>query len=83
MELVSPPKSAKIFIKGLRKLVSSLKQEDIRIELDVSLAQWGRRTYYISREDINLPAGIQLEYIDPSVLRLDFRILPTSEKNNS
>jgi uncharacterized protein (TIGR00159 family) len=83
MELVSPPKSAKIFIKGLRKLVSSLKTEDIRIELDVSLAQWGRRTYYVSREDINLPAGIQLEYIDPSVLRLDFRVIPTSEMNNN
>jgi len=79
MELVSPPKSAKIYIKGLRKLVSSLKTEEIRIELDVSLAQWGRRTYYVSKDDINLPAGIQLEYIDPSVLRLDFRRKPQSE----
>ncbi|MGA1843975.1 MAG: diadenylate cyclase [bacterium] len=83
MELVSPPKSAKIFIKGLRKLVSSLKAEDLRIELDVSLSQWGRRTYYISEEEINLPAGIQLEYIDPSVLRLDFRIKNASEKGTS
>lgn len=83
MELVSPPKSANVFIKGIRKLVSSLKTEEIRIELDVSLAQWGRRTYYVSEEDINLPAGIQLEYIDPSVLRLDFRIKPPSENNKS
>ena len=73
MELVSPPQNAKISIKGIRKLVSSLKTEDLRIELDVSLAQWGRRTYYISQKDINLPAGIQLIYIEPSVLRLDFK----------
>jgi hypothetical protein len=82
LELVSPPKSAKIFIKGLRKLVSSLKSEEIRIELDVSMAQRGRNTYYISKEDINLPAGIQLEYIDPSVLRLEFRFRSIAEKNN-
>ncbi len=72
-ELVSPPKNAKIFIKGLRKLVASIKPEKIHIELDVSLAQWGRRTYNISDGDINLPPGIHLEYIDPSVVRLDFR----------
>jgi uncharacterized protein (TIGR00159 family) len=83
IELVSPPKIAKVSIKGLRKLVSSLKTEDLRIELDISLSQWGRRTYYISKEDINLPAGIQLEYIEPSVLRLDYRVIPAPEKNNN
>ena len=72
-ELVSPPKNAKIFIKGLRKLVASLKSEEIRIELDVSLAQWGRRTYNITEGNINLPSGIHLEYIDPTVVKLDFR----------
>ncbi|MGA1874684.1 MAG: diadenylate cyclase [bacterium] len=73
MEMVSPPKNAKIFIKGLRKQVASLRAEMIRIEVDVSLAQWGRRTFNISEGDLNLPSGIQLEYIDPSVIRLDFR----------
>lgn len=72
-ELVSPPKKAKILIKGLRKLVASLKSEDIFIELDVALAQWGRRTYNITEGNINLPSGIHLEYIDPPVLKLDFR----------
>ncbi len=83
MELVSPPKNAKIFIKGIRKLVSSLKTEEVHVELDVSLAQWGRRTYYISKDDINLPAGIELEYIDPSVFRLDFRDMPATEKKHN
>jgi len=72
-KLVSPPKNAKIFIKGLRKLVASLKSEQIRIELDVSLAQWGRRTYNITEGNINLPSGIHLDYIDPTVVKLDFR----------
>ncbi|MGA1863720.1 MAG: diadenylate cyclase [bacterium] len=83
IELVSPPKTAKVSIKGLRKLVSSLKPEDLRIELDISLSQWGRRTYYISKEDINLPAGIELEYIEPSVLRLDYRVFPPPEQNGN
>ncbi|MEW6379414.1 MAG: diadenylate cyclase [bacterium] len=74
MELTSPPKKAKIFIKGTRKLVASLKSEDLRVDLNVALAQWGRRTFYLSREDISLPAGIQLEYIDPTSVRLDFRV---------
>ena len=73
MELISPPQNAQIFIKGLRKLVTSLKKEEIRVELDVSLAQWGRRTYYISEEDVNLPPGIELVFIDPSMVRLEFR----------
>ncbi len=80
MELVSPPKNAKIFIKGLRKLVSTLKQEDIRIELDVSLAQYGRRTFNFSQKDINLPAGIQLMYMEPSVVKLEFNTIPPIEK---
>jgi diadenylate cyclase len=73
LELTSPPTKAKIFIKGTRKLVASLKPDDLRVDLNVALAQWGRRTFYLSREDISLPAGIQLEYIDPALLRLDFR----------
>jgi len=73
LELASPPKKAKIFIKGTRKLVASLKPDDLRIDLNVSLAQLGRRTFYLSKEDISLPAGIQLEYIDPTLVKLDFR----------
>jgi len=73
LELTSPPTKAKIFIKGTRKLVVSLKPDDLRVDLNLSLAQWGRRTFYLSKEDISLPAGIQLEYIDPAAVRLDFR----------
>ncbi|MEW5800980.1 MAG: diadenylate cyclase [bacterium] len=79
LELTSPPTKAKIFIKGTRKLVASLKPEDLRVDLNVSLAQWGRRTFYLSKEDISLPAGIQLEYIDPAAVRLDFRAKPSLE----
>ncbi|MGA1870843.1 MAG: diadenylate cyclase [bacterium] len=73
LELVSPPVSTKITIKGLRRLVSAVTKEQIDIKLDVSLAQWGRRTYYITQENIDLPPGIELVYIDPSVLRLNFK----------
>jgi len=72
-KLVSAPKNAKIFIKGLRKLVASLKSEQMRIELDVSLAKYGRRTYNITEGNINLPSGIHLDYIDPTVVKLDFQ----------
>jgi len=73
LKLTSPPKKVKIFIKGIRKLVASLRPDDLRVDLNVSLAQRGRRTFYLSREDISLPAGIQLEYIDPPTVRLEFR----------
>lgn len=72
-ELVSPPKIVKIFIKGTRKTIASLKPDEVRVELDVSLAQWGRRTFNLSEGNINLPSEIQLLYIEPSTLRLEFR----------
>ena len=49
------------------------KSEDIRIDLDVSLAQYGRRTFFISQEDINLPPGVELTYLEPSTVRLEFK----------
>ncbi|MGA1826548.1 MAG: diadenylate cyclase [bacterium] len=82
MELVSPPQKATISITGVRKLVHSLRTDEISLEVDVSLAQWGRRTYSVSEDNISLPAGIQLLYIDPSIIRLDFRIKPTLENNS-
>lgn len=80
MELVAPPQNVNITIKGIRKIVSSLRIEDIRLELDISLAQFGKRTFNFSQKDINLPPGIQVIYLEPTMVRLEFKNTSNIEK---
>ena len=75
MEIVDPIKpSIEITARGLRKDASTLTAWNTKVVLDVSLAQLGRKTYRISRNQIVLPSErIDVVRIEPSEFVFEFR----------
>ena len=74
MELVQPDDTdVQIVVRGLRKDASTLNEKNVSVDLDLSLARLGRRTFTISRNQIKLPHdSVSIVSIDPSRLRLEF-----------
>ena len=75
MELVQPMKpSVKITARGLRKDAGTLNSRNVLVELDLSSAKLGRKTYRISSKQAVLPGErIDVVRIEPTELVLEFR----------
>jgi diadenylate cyclase len=75
MEIVDPLKpSVKITARGLRKDASTLNSRNVQVELDLSLAKLGRKTYRISPNQAVLPGErIDVVRIEPTEFVLEFR----------
>jgi diadenylate cyclase len=78
MEIVEPRNlRARIRVSGLRKDVSTLSDQNVEVEIDLSDAEMGKRTFLITRDQIHLPnERIQILNIDPSQVTFKFRRLP-------
>jgi uncharacterized protein (TIGR00159 family) len=75
MEIVQPTKpSIEITARGLRKDASTLSAKNVHVEIDLALAQLGRRTFRVSRDQIILPSErIDVVRIEPTQLIFEFR----------
>jgi len=75
MEIVEPlnPR-VKIRVRGLRKDASTLGEKNVGAEMDLSRAADGRRTYFMTRDQISLPNdSIYVVGIDPPQMRFTFK----------
>ena len=79
IEIVQPIKpSVKITVRGLRKDASTLSPKNVHVELDLSLAKFGRKTFPASRNQLVLPSErIDVIKIEPTELIFQFK-----KKNN-
>ena len=72
VEPVSP--KVKIMIRGLRKDAGAMDEDDVMVELDMSLARLGRRTFSITRENIRLSNDrIHVVNISPAKIKFDLK----------
>ena len=84
LELIEPVNpTVQITCRGLRKDASTLNPDNVRAQLDLTLAKWGRRTFRITRDQIALPTDrISIVRIRPSVIKFKFKeIRPHPVKN--
>ena len=75
MEIVEPlnPRVS-LRVRGLRKDASTLGEKNVGAEMDLSRAEDGRRTYFITRDQISLPnESIYVVGIDPPQIRFQFK----------
>jgi diadenylate cyclase len=77
-EIVEPRNlKVRIRLSGLRKDVSTLSEKNVEVEIDLSAAVRGKRTFLITRDQIHLPnERIQILSIDPSQVTFMFRQPP-------
>jgi YbbR domain-containing protein len=67
VELIdSTDKMISLNIKGSEKYIKNIKPSDIRAFIDLSKAKKGKSTYYLAKENIQLPRSITLLNISPS-----------------
>ena len=78
MEIVEPLNpQVRIRVRGLRKDAGALSEKNVRVELDVSGAAGGRRTFLITREEILLPnERVAIVSIEPSQITFRFQQEP-------
>ena len=80
MEVLEPVNPmVRITVRGLRKDASTLSDKVVHVEIDLSLARFGRRTYEISREQISL-ANDRISVVDIEPSRLQFTFKENSEE---
>ena len=75
MEILEPENPMiRLTVRGLRKDASTLNDRVVHVELDLSLARFGRRTFHVTREQISLPnERISIVEIEPSQLKFTFK----------
>ncbi len=72
LEPVTP--RIKITVRGLRKDASTLSEKNVLAQIDLSMARLGRRTFPVTRDDIQLPNDrIQVVKIEPPQLEFKFK----------
>lgn len=74
MQLVEPDDThVRIMVRGLRKDASTLNDKNVSVDMDLSLASLGRRTFNVSRDQIKLPHDrVYVVSINPPQLKLQF-----------
>ena len=64
----------KVICRGMRKDAGILNEENVRVELDLSLARWGRRTFRITRDQVILPnENVSIVKIEPPIIKFRFK----------
>jgi uncharacterized protein (TIGR00159 family) len=77
VEQIEPPVVSATF-RGPRRAFYLFNSSKIKVAIDVSMAELGRRTFTISEKNIQYPKELTLQDVSPSTLRLSVRRVPTA-----
>jgi uncharacterized protein (TIGR00159 family) len=72
----TPPKEINIRLRGSKRLLLSVKPDQIRAHVNLSKARRGPNSIRIMEKDINTPSGTTLTYLYPKELRIHLSPLP-------
>lgn len=65
-----PPREINVRLKGSQRLLSSLKPENVRVQIDLSNAHSGTNQVSLSEKNMNTPSGITVINFYPQNVRL-------------
>lgn len=74
-----PPKEINVRLKGSQRLLSSIKPDHVRVQVDLAKAHKGTNQVSLSETNINIRAGITVTNFYPRNIRL--QLLPISNSN--
>ncbi len=72
IETVEPANVTATF-RGTRRDLLFLNRKALRLRVDASLAELGRRTFELSARDLSPPGGMVLEELRPDRVRISLR----------
>lgn len=74
------PQEVEVTFSGPRRAFYLFDSSKLKVTVDVSLAEMGRRTFRISERNVIHPNELQLLDVSPSTLRISVRKLPRKEE---
>jgi diadenylate cyclase len=81
VENIEPPMVNATF-SGPRRAFYLFDARRIRVAIDASMADLGRRTFNISEQNIRYPKELTLQEVSPSTLKLSLKKIPTQPDTN-
>lgn len=75
-----PPREIKVRLKGSQRLLSSVKPDQIRVEVNLSNLHPGINQIPVSETNITVPSGLTVTSIYPRNIRIQLSSLPNSHK---
>jgi diadenylate cyclase len=81
VEDIEPPVVNATF-RGPRRAFYLFNSSKIKVAIDVSMAELGRRTFTITEKNIQYPKELTLQDVSPSTLRLSVRKVPNVNETN-
>ncbi|MFQ5841368.1 MAG: diadenylate cyclase [Thermodesulfobacteriota bacterium] len=81
LEGIRPPEINATFI-GPRRAFYLFDPKKLKITVDVSLADLGRRTFHVSEKNVLYPKDLTLQDLSPSTLKISVRKLPRRNEDN-
>jgi uncharacterized protein (TIGR00159 family) len=82
IEAIEPPSVTATFT-GPRRAFYLMDARKIRLAIDVSMAEIGRRTFNISEQNVRYPKELTLQELSPSTLKLSVRKVAAPNDSNS
>ncbi len=75
-----PPKEINVRLKGSQRLLSSLKPDQVRLQIDLSNCRFGSNQVRFSEKHINVPSGITVTHYYPQNIRLQLSQISPDKK---
>ncbi len=82
LESVQPTEIDATFV-GPRRAFYLFDKRKLRVTLDVTLAELGRRTFNVSDQDVRFPKELTLREINPASVRISVRKIPAQQADTS
>lgn len=77
------PETVRLNLTGNRMFVDALRQQDVRVELDLSSLSAGRHMIRLSRRDVDLPLGIAIDSVVPQEVSVILKAAPLEAPQKS
>ncbi|MEE9143155.1 MAG: diadenylate cyclase [Candidatus Binatia bacterium] len=81
IEEIRPPE-VKVTFTGPRRAFYLFDPKKLKVTVDASLAELGRRTFKISKQNVLYPKELTLQNLTPSTLKLSIKKLPRRREKN-
>jgi YbbR domain-containing protein len=74
--MASTPETVRLNLTGNRMFVDALRQQDVRVELDLFSLSAGKHMIRLSRRDVDLPLGIAVDSVVPQEVEVTLSAAP-------
>ncbi len=70
LEVIVAPDTVSVSLEGYKRVIESVRKEDVRVILNMSDTKRGRNIFPLSENDVKLPRSLEVKSIFPQTISL-------------